>query len=135
VTSSFDVLFPMPENRRNAEEQWYPGFADWLEREMPEGTVIGDPLWWASKIADYLARYGTAQPAPVPVGERLPQSDDLAPWPDGKPGEPWCWFGKLIHDDEDVHFQWVQCWPKYGTEYGYTHWLPHWALPLPGDQP
>jgi hypothetical protein len=33
-------------------DQWYPDFADWLEREMPEGTVIGDPLWWASKIAD-----------------------------------------------------------------------------------
>jgi hypothetical protein len=38
------------------EEEWYSRFADWLEREMPEGTVIGDPLWWASKIADYLAR-------------------------------------------------------------------------------
>ena len=39
------------------EERWYPSFADWLEREMPEGTVIGDPLWWASKIATYLQRY------------------------------------------------------------------------------
>ena len=36
------------------EEEWYSRFGDWLEREMPEGTVIGDPLWWASKIADYL---------------------------------------------------------------------------------
>jgi hypothetical protein len=33
-------------------DQWYPDFAEWLEGEMPEGTVIGDPLWWASKIAD-----------------------------------------------------------------------------------
>jgi hypothetical protein len=33
-------------------DKWYPDFADWLERKMPEGTVIGDPLWWASKIAD-----------------------------------------------------------------------------------
>ena len=40
------------------EERWYPNFADWLEREMPEGTVIGDPLWWASKIATYLAKWG-----------------------------------------------------------------------------
>jgi alkanesulfonate monooxygenase SsuD/methylene tetrahydromethanopterin reductase-like flavin-dependent oxidoreductase (luciferase family) len=47
------------------EEEWYPGFADWLEREMPEGTVIGDPLWWASKIADYLQRH--AHPAIEPV--------------------------------------------------------------------
>jgi len=33
-------------------DHWYPDFAEWLEGEMPEGTVIGDPLWWASKIAD-----------------------------------------------------------------------------------
>ena len=46
------------------EEEWYSRFADWLEREMPEGTVIGDPLWWASKIADYLARTYFDQPSP-----------------------------------------------------------------------
>ena len=49
------------------EEKWYPGFADWLEREMPEGTVIGDPLWWASKIADYLQRFARPTIEPVPV--------------------------------------------------------------------
>jgi hypothetical protein len=48
------------------EERWYPSFADWLEREMPEGTVIGDPLWWASKIATYLQRLAI-QPVPEPV--------------------------------------------------------------------
>ena len=51
------------------EGEWYPGFADWLEREMPEGTVIGDPLWWASKIADYLARWGHPTVKPVPQQE------------------------------------------------------------------
>lgn len=25
-------------------------FKTWLEREMPAGTVIGDPAWWAKKI-------------------------------------------------------------------------------------
>jgi hypothetical protein len=25
-------------------------FEQWLERNMPAGTVIGDPLWWAPKI-------------------------------------------------------------------------------------
>lgn len=25
-------------------------FAAWLAREMPAGTVIADPLWWASRI-------------------------------------------------------------------------------------
>jgi hypothetical protein len=46
-------------------KMWYPAFADWLEHELPEGTVIGDPLWWASKIANYLARYGSPAVAPV----------------------------------------------------------------------
>ncbi len=26
-------------------------FAVWLEREMPPGTVISDPRWWAPRIA------------------------------------------------------------------------------------
>lgn len=60
------------------EENWYPRFAHWLEQEMPEGTVIGDPLWWASKIADYLARWGRPAVEPVPVSER--------PWE----REGWC---------------------------------------------
>jgi len=25
-------------------------FEQWLSREMPAGTVIGDPLWWAPKM-------------------------------------------------------------------------------------
>lgn len=25
--------------------------AEWLEREMPPGTVISDPRWWAKRIA------------------------------------------------------------------------------------
>ena len=26
------------------------GFADWLCREMPAGTVVGDPRWWAPRL-------------------------------------------------------------------------------------
>lgn len=26
-------------------------FADWLAREMPPGTVISNPRWWAPRIA------------------------------------------------------------------------------------
>jgi hypothetical protein len=59
-----EALRPEPEGVTD-EEEWYPGFADWLEREMPEGTVISDPLWWASKIADYLQRH--ARPTIKPV--------------------------------------------------------------------
>ena len=37
-------------------------FSEWLAREMPAGTVIGNPLWWASKIVDYRARALLDQP-------------------------------------------------------------------------
>ncbi|MEQ7866530.1 hypothetical protein ACCP99_08050 [Xanthomonas sp. NCPPB 3443] len=26
-------------------------FVQWLEREMPPGTIIGKPAWWAPKLA------------------------------------------------------------------------------------
>jgi hypothetical protein len=33
-------------------------FEQWLLREMPAGTVIGDPLWWAPKIRKALQHSG-----------------------------------------------------------------------------
>jgi len=34
-------------------------FAQWLAREMPRNTIIGDPLWWAPRIARaVLERWG-----------------------------------------------------------------------------
>lgn len=36
-------------------------FADWLRREMPAGTVIGNPDWWARRIQPFLL---AAAPAP-----------------------------------------------------------------------
>lgn len=48
-------------------------FSDWLAREMPPGTVISDPRWWAPRIA---ARFATTQPpkpaGAVPLPETLP---------------------------------------------------------------
>lgn len=39
---------PMPAvNTPVLEEE---SFRTWLEREMPAGTVIGDPSWWADRI-------------------------------------------------------------------------------------
>lgn len=45
-------------------------FSDWLAREMPPGTVISDPRWWAPRIA---ARFATPQP-PQPAGA-VPELD------------------------------------------------------------
>lgn len=37
--------------RARAVQQEVPdGFSEWLRREMPPGTVISDPAWWAAKI-------------------------------------------------------------------------------------
>ena len=47
-------------------------FTEWLAREMPPGTVIGDPRWWAPKIIrafhDYRTVAFTTRPAPVRDG-------------------------------------------------------------------
>jgi hypothetical protein len=66
----------------------------------------------------YCEPFLSAHPAPVPVGERLPGASDCD-------ADGFCWFWDYgwtrqqrgWHDDE--------C----------THWLPHWALPLPEAQP
>lgn len=39
-----------------AEAQPDPSFAEWLATEMPAGTVIGDPAWWANRIARQYAK-------------------------------------------------------------------------------
>ena len=37
------------------------GFVDWLAREMPAGTVIGDPQWWAKLIARRFAQFANKE--------------------------------------------------------------------------
>jgi hypothetical protein len=75
----------------------------------------------------------TARPAiePVPIAERLPGPEDCAQWPE-EPGEsPWCWFAS---EHEEGGWRWRQdclCDPR---AYGYTHWLPHHALPVPQQE-
>jgi hypothetical protein len=64
-----------------------------------------------------LARYGTPAIEPVPVSEHLPGPEDC-----DEEGQCWWW-----DEDDDMwrlsrHRPWLLCW---------THWLPHWALPVP----
>jgi hypothetical protein len=71
-----------------------------------------------------IARYGTAHPAPVPVGERLPGAGDMkdrACW--WYSWDTWLYRTVAFVDGEPL--------PMTNCEY----WLPHWALPLPGAQP
>jgi hypothetical protein len=64
---------------------------------------------------------GPSRPAiePVPVSERLPGPEDC-----DAEGRCWWW-----DDDDDMwrlseHRPWLPAW--------WTHWLPHWALPVHG---
>jgi hypothetical protein len=44
-------------------EEWFLMFAVWLKAEMPPGTIICDPLWWAPRIARrVIACYNTETP-------------------------------------------------------------------------
>ena len=42
-------------------------FAEWLATEMPAGTIIGDPAWWADRIARQHAKRCAPPSAPVGV--------------------------------------------------------------------
>jgi hypothetical protein len=70
---------------------------------------------WANGA--YVARWGTPASNPVPVSERLPG-------PENKTTDDECWFWDPISG----------CWfllPGSPLNDHYTHWLPHWALPVP----
>ncbi len=46
-------------------------FTDWLSREMPPGTIIGNPGWWATRILRQIARLATPeQPGSAVQGEK-----------------------------------------------------------------
>jgi|688.fasta_scaffold216118_4 hypothetical protein len=65
-----------------------------------------------------LARWGRPAVEPVPVAERLP-------------GDQLCWW---FEADEDGGYgsNWTLLRIR-GSAIGYTHWLPHWALPVPEE--
>lgn len=46
-------------------------FAEWLAHEMPAGTVIGDPAWWANRIARQYAKRATPTVRAVDVDEAM----------------------------------------------------------------
>jgi hypothetical protein len=78
----------------------------WQSEQNPQG--------YRELVREFLARWITPANQPVPVSERLPGVGDCD-------AEGFCWFWDYgwtrqqrgWHDDER------------------THWLPHWALPVP----
>lgn len=57
-------LYTAPPPQPRAEGMVLPPdtgpFADWLAREMPPGTVISNPAWWAPRILRQIARLAAA---------------------------------------------------------------------------
>jgi hypothetical protein len=52
-------VYSTPTPEPPTDEERLADFAQWLAREMPRNTVIGDPLWWAPRIARaVLERWG-----------------------------------------------------------------------------
>ena len=52
-----------------------PDFAEWLAREIPAGTVIGDPAWWAPRI---LRAALASSPASQPVAPEVAHAQQEA---------------------------------------------------------
>ena len=69
-----------------------------------------------------LQRYGRPAIEPVPVSERLPKGNDFD-------AEGCCWSWS-----RDI-YAWCQCFAAAGDSSEWTHWLPHWALPVPQQTP
>lgn len=90
-----------------------------LEDEDGDSLVRGIRLWGMAN--SLITRY-SAQAAPVAVAKRSPGDDAYHPAGD------WCWGW--------YSYRWRMmdrsCFCIGGEA---THWLPHWALPLPEAQP
>jgi len=94
-----------------------------VSRLASYGTPVGPGLYRVSLNTGalafaraVLARWGGAAVQPVAVSARLPEANDTI----HPTGECW-WFEP--HADGAWYFDTYQG--------NYTHWLPHWALPVP----
>ena len=90
-------------------------------RHIGEGSEVG----FESAIAEALARWGHPAVEPVPVSEGLPGLEEC----DGE-GQVWGWYrdGRLGFWQMRV----INERPK--SAWLPTHWLPHWALPVPKSE-
>ena len=94
--------------------------ADLLERRhlapvpvLPEGTQVIEPTERTILVP---------VPVPMPVSERLPGLEECD-------GEGRCWFLRFPFDYSRE--SWSLEDRTYGCNAGFTHWLPHHALPVP----
>jgi hypothetical protein len=105
-----ETLPPAPEPQGPTESD----VTELFYRHMGEGSQVG----FENAVAEALARYGRPAIEPMPTSER--------PWE----REGWCDAdGRCYGWDGD--YWWMVGNPGWANE-TITHWLPHWALPVPG---
>jgi hypothetical protein len=133
-----DAGFGVLERARAALAQPEPVPTDEALRAFydSEGNDEDEWPWWHRIFLILLTRYARPAIQPVPVSERLPGAEDCAPWPDEPDATNWCWAAKCVSGG----WEWTQL-SMLGLGFdalgriiaggGWTHWLPHWALPLP----
>ena len=73
---------------------------------------------------------------PVPVAERLPGPEDCLgrPWEGTDAGFCWWFYPGLDGWRLMVATRWEDCTYQNWTPPGTTHWLPHYALPVPQQE-
>jgi len=88
----------------------------------PDVCLLGNMT--AAQLARAAALLREARPQPVPVAQRLPGPEDC-----DAEGRVW-----VCERDRDMAPQWNLLRSKCAsTNYGTTHWLPHWAVPIPTE--
>ena len=101
----------------------------WFDHDLWDDDIGPGDVAAIARAA--LARWGRPAVEPVPVSERLPKDSDCGWWPNEKKPEcyQWCW----LWDGS----KWERCQVEHmlGCKLPdvFTHWLPHWALPVPQE--
>lgn len=114
-----------PEAKGPSETAWaLAQLLDGIQRhDLPNMTGPSDldcDRIWA-------ARWGRPIPQPIPVSERLPGEGDCN-------AEGRCWIHQPRPEAPEAP-EWKLARAKYASaNYAATHWLPHWALPLPQSE-
>jgi hypothetical protein len=119
-----------------------------LAQPEPQGPMAwmyrGEPYFdgerwrenWKVTLDEKVARFNSGNKEPVPLWGRpaiepVPVSERL-PGPEDCDAEGWCWL-QQPHPATPEAPVWRLMPAKYAsTIYCTTHWLSHWALPVPG---
>ena len=121
---------PAPEPVQPTDEElsefatdWWKGFS-YPEQGADMATPVTDiihPWHFVDFLRAALQRWGRPAPEPVSVAERLPTAADC-----DADGVCWWWSRDMTG--------WFFCFAADGDRSEWTHWLPHWALPVPQEQ-